>query len=413
MIESAESSHLINNKENLKQIFDRRESGMVTVFTPVYNRAYIISQLYQSLLRQTNNNFEWLIIDDGSTDNIIELVNQWISSTEKFQIKFYQQSNGGKHRAINRGVHLAQGDAFLIVDSDDYLTDDAVDTVLKYWKQIKDDRTFAGISGLRIHQNMQVIGGKPNFDEYVDATNLERTEYGLKGDKAEIYKTDILKAFPFPEFEGEHFVTESIVWNKIAYQGYKLRWFNKGIVICEYLEDGLSANGDRLFAQNPKGWAAYLCNEKIYQVWNEHDYLKQCLHYYETEHLYIKEDDIKKSLGIDNNKMDTIKKTYALLKRQLAELCKDKKVCIYAYGVWGKRLNRYLDVLNIPVYYIIDQKCVNTGGIVQYKLEAVLPEADVVLVALKNGSDYVIPILKSKLNKCRIVALKEIVSEWW
>ena len=169
---------------------------MVTVFTPVYNRAYIISQLYQSLLRQTNNNFEWLIIDDGSTDNIIELVNQWISSTEKFQIKFYQQSNGGKHRAINRGVHLAQGDAFLIVDSDDYLTDDAVDTVLKYWEQIKDDRTFAGISGLRIHQNMQVIGGKPNFDEYVDATNLERTEYGLKGDKAEIYKTDILKAFP-------------------------------------------------------------------------------------------------------------------------------------------------------------------------------------------------------------------------
>lgn len=413
MIKPIESNRSKNNKEEGKQICDRRESGMITIFTPVYNRAYIINQLYQSLLRQTNYNFEWLIIDDGSTDHIVELVNQWISSTKEFQIRFYQQSNGGKHRAINKGVRLAQGDAFLIVDSDDYLTDDAVNTVFKYWEQIKDDRTFAGVSGLRIHQNMQVIGGKPDFNEYVDATNFERTEYGLKGDKAEIYKTDILKAFPFPEFEGENFVTESIVWNKIAYQGYKLRWFNKGIIICEYLEDGLSANGDRLLMQNPKGWAAYLCNEKKYQAWNKHDYLKQCLHYYEAEHFYISENGIKELLGIDNDKMDTIKKTYTLLKKRLAELCIDKKVCIYAYGTWGKRLNRYLDALNIPIDYIMDQKCVNTRDIAQYTPEAVLPEVDVVFIALKNGADNVIPLLKSKLKKSRIVKLKEIVGEWW
>lgn len=102
---------------------------MITVFTPVYNRAYIINQLYQSLLRQTNYGFEWLIIDDGSTDNIAELVSQWIADTEDFEIRLYRQPNGGKHRAINRGVQLAKGDAFLIVDSDDYLTEDAIDTV--------------------------------------------------------------------------------------------------------------------------------------------------------------------------------------------------------------------------------------------------------------------------------------------
>lgn len=386
---------------------------MVTVFTPIFNRAHIVDQLYQSLLRQTNYNFEWLILDDGSTDNIAELVNRWTSSTTEFEIKFYRQSNGGKHRAINRGVNLARGDAFLIVDSDDYLTDDAIDVVLKYWEQIKDDWKFAGISGLRLYRNMQVIGGRPFFDDYVDATNLERAEYGLRGDKAEVYKTDILKIFPFPEFEGENFITECVVWNKIAYQGYKLRWFNKGIVICEYLEGGLTANGDSFFMQNPMGWAAYLRNEKIYQAWSEREYLKQCLRYYEAEYLYIAEERIKELLGIDNDAIDTIKKMYSLLKKRFTELCTGKKICIYAYGVWGKRLKRYLDALNIHIEYIIDQKCLDREGIVRYAPEAVWPEVDVVFVALKNKTVDVIPMLEDKLKKSQIVELKGIVRDWW
>lgn len=386
---------------------------MVTVFTPVYNRAYIIDQLYQSLLRQTNYDFEWLIVDDGSTDNIVELVNQWISCTREFEIRFYHQPNGGKHRAINRGVQLAQGDAFLIVDSDDFLTDDAIDTVLNYWEQIKDNEEFAGISGLRMNRNMQVNGGKPFFDEYVDATNMERAEYGLGGDKAEVYKTNILKSFPFPEFEGENFVPEISVWNKIAYQGFKLRWFNKGIIICEYLEDGLTAKGNKLLIQNPKGWALHLCTARVYWEWSEHFYLRQCFYYYVKEHMRINSNEMRELLEISSNDMNAIEKVYFHLKNRLVELCNDKKVCIYGYGAWGKYLRWFLDEMSISIEYIIDRKCLDTGEIVRYDPKSDLPEVDVVIVALKNGADDVIAMLKNKLKESEIVKLTEIAGEWW
>lgn len=386
---------------------------MITIFTPVYNRAYIINQLYQSLLSQTNYDFEWLIIDDGSTDNIGELVNQWIADTEEFEIRFYRQPNGGKHRAINKGVQLANGDAFLIVDSDDYLTEDAIDIVYEYWTQIKDNTRFAGVSGLRMHQNRQVIGGRPHFDEYVDATNLERAAYGLEGDKAEVYKTDILKSFPFPEFEGERFVTEAVVWNKIAYQGYRIRWFNRSIIICEYLGDGLTANDEVLNIHNPKGWAAFLRGERVYQASSKEFYLRQCFYYYEKEHLYIEPEKIAELLELDDSGMNTIKEAYSLLKGQFMELCVDKKVGIYAYGVWGKRLKKYLDEINIHIEYIIDRKCLDTEEIKQYDPESDLPKADIVFVALKNGADDVIKALKGKLKNTELISLKEIVGEWW
>ena len=386
---------------------------MITVFTPVYNRAYIINQLYQSLLRQTNYGFEWLIIDDGSTDNIAELVSQWIADTEDFEIRLYRQPNGGKHRAINRGVQLAKGDAFLIVDSDDYLTEDAIDTVNDYWTQIQDKPELAGVSGLRMHQNGQMIGGRPKFQEYIDATNLERIAYGLEGDKAEVYKTEILKEFPFPDFEGERFITEAVIWNKIAYRGYKLRWFKKSILICDYLEDGLTANGSRLLVENPRGWAAFLCGEKIYQAWNEMFYMKQCFYYYEKEHLYAEPEKIAELLELDDSEMNIIKEAYFSLNGQLAELCKDKKVCIYGYGAWGKRLKKYLDEINISVEYIIDQKRFDTEGTPQYTPESALPGVNIMFVALKNGADDVIKMLGKKLKNAEIICLKEIVEEWW
>ena len=98
---------------------------MVTIFTPTYNRAYIIGKLYGSLLEQTDRNFEWLIVDDGSTDNTRELIGSFIRE-DRISIRYFRQENGGKHRAINRGVREAAGELFFIVDSDDQLTPEAV-----------------------------------------------------------------------------------------------------------------------------------------------------------------------------------------------------------------------------------------------------------------------------------------------
>ena len=232
---------------------------MVTVFTPTYNRAYRLEQLYNSLKRQTSKDFEWIVINDGSTDNTNELFDAWLKEENDFPIIYKEVENGGKHRGINKAVQMASSDAFFIVDSDDYILDDAIEKVNRWFSQIADDDSFAAVSGLKSEPNMKPVGGYGKFEgEYVDCTNLQRHLYNLLDDKAEVYKTSILKKYPFPEFEGEKFVPESLIWDSIARDGYKIRWFNEIIYICEYLPDGLSASSDKKFMESPKGFIAYL-----------------------------------------------------------------------------------------------------------------------------------------------------------
>ncbi len=213
---------------------------MITIMTPTYNRAYILPSAYNSLKNQTCFDFEWIIVDDGSTDNTEELVGKWLLEENKFTIIYQKQINGGKHRAVNRGVSLANYDYFMILDSDDFLTSNAVEKIHEWIAGVAGLKGIAGVAGLRGNRE-QAIGGnikKP----YIDATNLERKKYGLDGDKAEIYKTEIMRQFPFPEFEGENFLRESAVWDRIAKEGLKLRWHNEIIYICDYIEDGLTKN---------------------------------------------------------------------------------------------------------------------------------------------------------------------------
>lgn len=208
---------------------------MITILTPAYNRAYTLQRAYESLCRQTSMDFEWVVVDDGSTDNTEELMLQWKAETTQFPIIYVKQENGGKHRAVNRGVALARGEYILILDSDDYLTDDAVETISKWTQEIAHLEGFAGVSGLKDGAN----NGNMTAD-YVDAKNTERRKYGLQGDKAEVYKTEIMRKYPFPEFPGEKFLRENAVWDAIALDGYKLRWYNRVIYKCEYLADGLT-----------------------------------------------------------------------------------------------------------------------------------------------------------------------------
>lgn len=226
---------------------------MITIMTPTYNRAYILKEAYDSLRKQSSFDFEWIIVDDGSTDETEEIVRVWVEEEKNFSIVYEKQKNGGKHRAVNRGVLLAKYDYFLILDSDDSLANDAVETIHEWIAGIAGLKGFAGIAGLRGKADI-AIGGTPS-KEYIDATNLERKKYGLLGDKAEIYKTEILKQYPFPEFEGENFIRESAVWDRIAKDGLKIRWFNEIIYFCEYIEDGLTKNTNaNTYAKNFMGF---------------------------------------------------------------------------------------------------------------------------------------------------------------
>ena len=228
----------------------------ISIFTPTYNRKDLIERLYQSLLRQTQKNFEWLVVDDGSTDDTEIYFSDLLAKQQPFPIRYIKQKNGGKHRAINNGVKNATGELFFIVDSDDYLTENAIEKINQWATTLDSSHKWAGISGLKGYSKDSVVG-QHSKASYVDAKNNERRKFNLLGDKAEIYFTDVLKEYPFPEIPGENFISEEIIWNAIAREGYYLRWFNEIIYICDYLDGGLTKDNTK-DRNNPQGrllWA--------------------------------------------------------------------------------------------------------------------------------------------------------------
>ncbi|MGK6349752.1 glycosyltransferase family A protein [Parapedobacter sp. DT-150] len=230
----------------------------ITVFTPSYNRGEYLKRLYASLQLQSRFVSEWLIIDDGSTDNTAAVVENFVSEGV-LPISYYRQANAGKHRAINQGVQLAKGELFFIVDSDDYLTPDALEEICRRWSSVlknPDSDGYAGLCGLRIDGDGLVIGGEVDYDE-IDTTTIDyRYRRGYRGDKAEVYRTDVLRTHPFPDIEEEKFCTEALVWNRIA-ASYKLRFFNKGIYVCQYLPEGLSSRSFNLRKSSPQYASLY------------------------------------------------------------------------------------------------------------------------------------------------------------
>ena len=221
----------------------------VTVFTATYNRMDLLKKLYDSLVKQTNKNFEWIIVDDGSTDDTSTVVQKFLSENE-LDISYIYQENGGKHRAINHGLDLARGELFFIVDSDDSLTDDAIEKIFNNYSGIAFDKSFAGVAFNKGFSKKRIVG--ETFEgTYIDCDNLHRAKHNILGDKAEVYRTDILKSIKFPVIDGENFMSEVVLWNEVARRGYKLRWFNEIIYFCDYLEDGLTKNSEKILFNNP------------------------------------------------------------------------------------------------------------------------------------------------------------------
>ena len=234
----------------------------LTIFTPTHNRAYIIDNLYRSLKRQTSLDFEWLVIDDGSADNTKGLFDSRYSCTTDFPVRYYYQSNGGKCRAINRALDLAQGKMFLIVDSDDILADDAVEKIIQWERNLEDKEKycgFAGNMGTSPDDTTNHLSGQP----YVDGSLLDRYSC-FDGERAVIFYTAIARKYNYPVFDGEKFMTEAVVYNRMAHDGYKTRFYDDIICIYEYQEDGLTRQGSRLFLENPRGYGLWLREKNLF-----------------------------------------------------------------------------------------------------------------------------------------------------
>lgn len=228
----------------------------ITIFTPTYNRGYCLSRVYNSLINQSNKNFVWLIIDDGSTDDTEEIVEKWIQE-KKIDIEYYKQKNQGKMQAYNKALINCNTELFLCLDSDDWLSIDATEEILKTYKNIKNNNKCVGIVSYRVYENLLPVGGKelPLNVKYSTLMNLY-DKYKFKGDTMLIFKSEIAKKYMFPKIENENFIQENYIYDQIDQEG-ELYILNKKLYFCEYMQDGYSKNIAKVIANNPKGYILY------------------------------------------------------------------------------------------------------------------------------------------------------------
>ncbi|MFY0714338.1 glycosyltransferase family 2 protein [Seonamhaeicola sp. NFXS20] len=226
----------------------------LTIFTPSYNRAYCLNQCYDSLVNQTNQDFIWLIIDDGSTDNTKTLVNSWIQEN-KIDIQYHYQDNQGMHGAHNAAYRLIKTELNVCIDSDDFMPNNAVENIINYWNSIEHKpEDLAGFIGLDAYKDGNIIGQK--IPDNLKFTTLEdlHNKYKITGDKKLVLRTDIVKQFPpYPIFPKERFVPLGTLYLQID-KKYKFGCLNEVLCIVEYLEDGSSRNIIKQYFRHPKGF---------------------------------------------------------------------------------------------------------------------------------------------------------------
>ena len=229
----------------------RTKKPLLTILTPTYNRRQLLKNSFESLNKQTCTRFQWLIVDDGSSDNTNVEVESFKEKSEWMDIEYVFKENGGKHTALNAAHPYVKGDFVLFLDSDDTLTEDAVELVYKAWKKYNDQHEVGLVTFLkgkdRKTPNAYVRDpGKP-----VDIIGYPRI-CKVSSDCCEVIRTELFLKYPFPEYPNEKFVSEGALWNRVG-MTHKCVYINKVIYLCDYLQDGLTKAGRAMRIRNPYG----------------------------------------------------------------------------------------------------------------------------------------------------------------
>jgi glycosyltransferase involved in cell wall biosynthesis len=221
-----------------------------TVCTVTYNRAHLLPRLYESLLSQTLQDFEWLVVDSG-TDETRQLVESW-AATAPFVIRYLWKPAHGQYSAMNVGVQEAIGRFFASLDSDDRYVPQALERLLNHWETIPADKRdqFVAVCGLDAYESGEIVGTRFPQD-VLDSDDIEiRFNYRVKGDKVSIMRTDVMRQYPFPEECGTY-ISPAVVWNRIGLR-YKTRFVNEVFAIIEYQNDGQTAQGRLHYVKHPE-----------------------------------------------------------------------------------------------------------------------------------------------------------------
>ncbi|ELB2930006.1 glycosyltransferase family 2 protein, partial [Vibrio alginolyticus] len=213
-----------------------------TVFTPTYNRDKLLHRVYDSLTRQTFRSFEWLVIDDGSTDNTEDLINEMTKKSD-FKIRYVKQKNSGKVNSINTALTLARGEFFLVFDSDDWCHSDALYEYYSAWESLSLDekKEYCAISCLKEYTSGVIVGEDYSRMRMKGETYIDRYNRRIRGDKWECIRTEIHRKYPYDIFNGEKYMAPEYAWINMG-RKYKTLFINKSLSIIEYQDDGISKN---------------------------------------------------------------------------------------------------------------------------------------------------------------------------
>ena len=226
----------------------------ITVFTPTYNRAYLLPRLYESLCRQTSKDFLWLVIDDGSSDNTEQLVKKW-QSEGSIEIQYHYKENGGMHTGHNYAYKIIETELNVCIDSDDYMPGDAVNKIILKWDSLENKSNIAGIIGLDADKEGKIIGTKIPENLMKGSLHDLYHRYAVTGDKKIVLRTDIVKEYPYyPEYENEKLVPLGILYLMIG-KDYDCIYTNEVYCIVEYQEEGSTHSIFQQYKQSPRGFA--------------------------------------------------------------------------------------------------------------------------------------------------------------
>ena len=227
----------------------------LTVFTPTYNRAELLARCYEGMKRQTDQNFIWMIIDDGSVDHTKDLVEQWKSEGHGFELVYYYKENGGLHTAYNEAVAHIVTPLCVCIDSDDYMPDDAVEKILDFWGR-NGSEEYAGIVGLDCYLDGNVIGDRLPEQKSVNLIDLLTGRYPIhNGDRTNVVRTELYKKYaPMKVFEGEKNFNPHYMHLQISRE-YDFLVMNEVLRVVEYQAEGMSASIIRQYKNSPNSFA--------------------------------------------------------------------------------------------------------------------------------------------------------------
>ena len=231
------------------------DKPILTVFTPAYNRADLLTRCYESMCKQTNKNFIWMIVDDGSTDNTREISESWVKNTKDFQVIYIYKENGGLHTAYNTAIANIDTELCVCIDSDDFMPDNAVGLILDFWKKNGSDK-YAGIVGLDFDMDGDVIGDMLPDIKSVNLIGLFTGKYNIvNGDRTNVVRTELYKKYaPMKVFKGEKNFNPHYMHLQIS-EEYDFLVLNENLRFVDYQETGMTNSMLKQYRSSPNSFA--------------------------------------------------------------------------------------------------------------------------------------------------------------